>query len=227
MRWSVMVFAAGFGTRMQHLTREKPKPLIEVGGKPLIDHALDLTDALPASQTVVNLHYKADQLLEHLADRPVRTIVEAPDILETGGGLRNALPLLEATTVMTLNADVLWSGPNPLQQLAAEWDPACMDGLLMCIPRDRAFGYTGSGDFKLDAKGCVSRGPGVVFGCAQIIKTDRLNEIADAAFSLNVLWDLLMAENRLYATEFAGRWCDVGRPDVIPLAQEMLAARHV
>lgn len=222
-----MVFAAGFGTRMKHLTRDRPKPMIEVANRPLIDHALSLTEALPATRTVVNLHYKAEVLLRHLDGRAVDTIVEAPDILDTGGGLRNALPLLGETTVMTLNPDAIWRGPNPLHVLADHWDPVRMDGLLMCIPPPRAKGHTGTGDFVLAPDGSVTRGPGAVYGGAQIIKTDRLAGIPETVFSLNLLWDRLMAEDRLYAVEYQGLWCDVGHPDGVAIAEDLLEHRDV
>lgn len=227
MGWSVMLFAAGFGTRMKHLTRNRPKPMVEVAGRPLIDHALDLTTDLPATTTVANLHYKPALLQKHLARQNVQTVLEAPQILDTGGGLRHALPLLGSDPVMTLNADAVWSGDNPLRQLQAAWDPTRMDGLLMCISRANTVGYTGPGNFVLGPSNRVTRGPGLVYGGAQIIKTDRLIEITEPAFSLNVLWDLLIAENSLFAVEYRGKWCDVGHPEGIPLAENLLAAQDV
>lgn len=227
MGWSVMLFAAGFGTRMKHLTRDRPKPMIEVSGKPLIDHALALVIDLPGTMTVVNLHYKAEVLQAHLCDRAVETIVESPKILDTGGGLRNALPLLGKAPVMTLNSDAIWSGSNPLKLLADKWNPSRMDGLLACIPKENSVGYEGSGNFILGSAGRLARGDGLVYGGAQIIKTDRLNEIADEVFSLNRLWDMMITENRLYGVEYDGKWCDVGHPDGISLAEQTLQAHRV
>lgn len=227
MGWSVMVFAAGFGTRMKHLTQDRPKPMIDVAGRPLIDHALALTEGLPAARCVVNMHYKPEPLHEHLRGRAVETVLESPAVLDTGGGLRNALPLLDATTVMTLNSDAVWRGPNPLKELAKAWDPDRMDGLMMCIPPSRAIGYQGAGNFVIDADDRVTRGTGVVYSGAQIIKTGRLDEIAGDVFSLNLLWDMLISENRLYATEYSGQWCDVGHPDGIIAAEQMLRSGDV
>ena len=227
MVWSVIVFAAGFGTRMKHLTQDQPKPMIKVAGRPLIDHALKLTEDLPAAQAVVNLHYKPDALEKHLNDRSIQTVLETPKILDTGGGLRNALPFLGQTTVMTLTSDAVWHGPNPLQALAEAWDPDRMDGLLMCIRPDHAVGHLGPGDFLPDAESRITRGPGVIYTGAQIIKTDRLAEIADDVFSLNVLWDMMIAENSLYAIEYDGRWCDVGHPGGIAEAEAMLQVDDV
>lgn len=227
MDWSLMIFAAGFGTRMKHLTRDQPKPMIKVAKRPLIDHALDLAKDLPATKTVVNLHYKPEKLLDHLSNKNVETIVETPDILDTGGGLLNALPLLGTNPVMTLNSDAIWKGPNPLQDLARMWDPAQMDGLLMCLPPARAIGRSAPGDFQINDAGQVIRGPGLVYGGAQIIKTNRLADIQKTVFSLNELWDLLIAENRLYAMEYSGFWCDVGHPDGILQAEQMLKESNV
>lgn len=222
-----MIFAAGFGSRMKHLTRDRPKPMVDVAGKPLIDHALDVTEMLPAAKTVINLHYKAEVLQAHLAGRAVDLSVELPDILETGGGLRNALPLLGPDPVMTLNSDAIWGGENPLNQLAAAWNPDCMDGLLLCLGQGNVVGREGPGNFIRDNHGRITRGDGLVYGGAQIIKTDRLKEIPQNAFSLNLLWDLMIAENSLYAIEYGAKWCDVGHPAGIPLAEAILEGRHV
>jgi MurNAc alpha-1-phosphate uridylyltransferase len=102
-----------------------------------------------------------------------------------------------------------------------------MDGLLVCVPQSQTVGYNGPGNFIADAQGRLTRGDGLVFGGAQIIKTHRLHEIAETAFSLNRLWDLMIAENRLYALEYDGKWCDVGHPDGIALAEDLLEKRHV
>lgn len=227
MRWSVMIFAAGFGTRMKHLTQDRPKPMVPVAGRPLIDYALDIALTLPAAQIVANLHYKPESLQAHLSGHDVRTVLEAPEILDTGGGLRNALPALGANTVMTLNSDVIWHGANPLGQLAAAWDPQLMDGLLMCVPIGKTVGYYGSGNFIIDDAGQITRGDGVVYGGAQIIKTERLNDIKEEVFSLNLLWDILIAKNSLYAIEYDGSWCDVGHPEGIFTAENLLGSADV
>ncbi|GGH29280.1 MurNAc alpha-1-phosphate uridylyltransferase [Cribrihabitans marinus] len=220
---AILLFAAGFGTRMGALTRDRPKPLIEVAGQPLIDHALDLAGAAGCAPVVANLHYKADMLAAYLEPLGVRLSREAPEILETGGGLRAALPLLGDDPVMTLNTDAIWSGPNPLDLLRRAWDPDRMDALLMCVPVARAEGHAGPGDFTADAQGRIRRGPGLIYGGAQILKTGELPEIPDRAFSLNQLWNRMQARGRLYALEYPGRWCDVGRPEGIALAEGLLA----
>jgi len=171
-----MIFAAGFGTRMGALTAHQPKPMVKVAGKPLIDHTLALAAPL-GLKTVVNLHYLPHILEEHLADSGVTTLTEAPDILETGGGLRNARTHLGSGPAFTLNSDALWHGPNPLSALQAAWDPDKMDALLLLIPRENALGHKGMGDFILNKTGQITRGAGLVYSGAQIIKPELTEEI--------------------------------------------------
>ncbi|WP_299661212.1 nucleotidyltransferase family protein [uncultured Ruegeria sp.] len=220
---AAMLFAAGFGTRMGALTKDYPKPLIEVAGRPLIDHALDLIDVLRPIRVVANLHYRADQLADHLAGYDVALSREEPRILDTGGGLRAALPLLGAGPVFTLNSDAIWAGPNPLHLLRDYWNPDKMDALLMCIPVSQTLGHAGPGDFTQDNTGRITRGAGLIYGGAQILKTDGLKEIKEDAFSLNVLWDQIQKQKRLFALTYPGRWCDVGRPEGIELAEGLIA----
>lgn len=224
---AVMLFAAGFGTRMGALTADRPKPMIPVAGQPLMDHALDLVSGAGIARRVVNLHYKPDTLAAHLANRDVALSFETQEILETGGGLRQALPLLGDGPVFTLNTDAVWNGPNPLVLARAAWNPDLMDALLVCIQPDMAVGHTGRGDFLLDDTGRMTRGPGLIYGGAQIIKTEGLASIAEKAFSLNVLWDRMLAEGRLFGLTYPGQWCDVGRPEGIALAEQMIGYRDV
>lgn len=222
-----MIFAAGFGTRMAPLTHDRPKPLIDVAGKPLIDHALALAEAIPDAKIVINLHYKAEMMRDHLRNRDVVTIIEAPDILETGGGLRHALDHLGSGPVLTLNPDVMWYGPNPLAALIDAWEPDRMDALLACIPQERVYGREGAGDFELDAHGRITRGTNWVYGGAQILKTDRLASVADKAFSLNIIWDQMAAEGRLFGFRYPGKWCDIGRPEGIGIAERLMEQTRV
>ncbi|WP_370399655.1 nucleotidyltransferase family protein [Sulfitobacter sp. JB4-11] len=223
----VMLFAAGFGTRMKALTQDKPKPMIEVAGRPMIDHALGLAEQAGATRLVANLHYRPDDLRRHLEPRGVVCVIETPDILETGGGLRNALPTLGAGPVMTMNTDAIWAGPNPLTLLQAAWRPDEMDALLMGISPANAVGHQGDGDFTRDADGLLRRGPGLIYGGVQIIKTDLLAQIDARAFSLNLLWDRMLAASRLHGLEYPGRWCDVGHPDGIGMAERLLEGEDV
>ena len=219
----LMIFAAGKGTRMAPLTDTRPKPLIEVAGRTLLDRALQMGRAAGAKQIVVNTHYLGQQIHDHLAGTDVRISDEADLLLETGGGLRKALPLLGDGPVMTLNPDVVWTGPNPLSALQTAWDDSRMDALLMLVAHDRAQGRVGPGDFSLDPAGRISRKGDFVYAGCQIIRTERLAEIGDEIFSLNRLWDLMIAEGRAYGIAHPGGWCDLGRPETIPLAEAMLA----
>lgn len=221
----LMLFAAGFGTRMGSLTRDRPKPLVPVAGKPLLDHALNLRSAETVSHTVVNLHYLGDQIARHLAGQNITLSWEREQILETGGGLRAALPQLGAGPVMTLNTDAIWTGANPLSELAKAWDGARMDALLLLAPVSRALGHKGSGDFLMDTGGRLTRAngaTGLVYLGAQILRTERLAAVAAEAFSLNLLWDQMIAEGRAFGLVHDGGWCDVGQPESIPLAEAML-----
>ena len=220
----LMVFAAGMGTRMRPLTDALPKPLIPVAGRPLIDHALTLARATGCAPIVVNTHYLADMIAAHLAGQDIRLSHE-PMLLETGGGLRAALPLLGAGPVMILNSDAVWTGLNPLMQLAQVWDAQRMDGLLLTLPAAKATGYQGAGDFRMDAQGHLTRArgqPADVYLGAQILTTKALLAIPDRVFSLNLLWDQMIDRNRLFGLHHQGGWCDVGRPDSLPMAEALL-----
>ncbi|HMM09693.1 MAG TPA: nucleotidyltransferase family protein [Paracoccus solventivorans] len=223
MTETLMLFAAGKGTRMAPLTDTTPKPLIPVAGRALLDHALELARAGGARRIVVNIHHLGDQIARHLAGSEVMVSDETDLLLETGGGLRRALPLLGAGPVLTLNPDAVWTGANPVAALRAAWDGARMDALLMLVPLDRARGRIGGGDFALDAGGQISRGGDLVYTGCQIIRTEGLAAIPEQVFSLNLLWDRLLARGRVFGIVHPGNWCDVGRPDCIPLAEAMLA----
>jgi N-acetyl-alpha-D-muramate 1-phosphate uridylyltransferase len=222
----VLLFAAGFGTRMGLLTAEKPKPLVQAGGQALLDHALAIVDQARARPIVVNLHYRGDQIRQHLAHRDdIRFSEEQPDILETGGGLRQAGGLLGAEIVQTLNTDAIWTGQNPLTQLMAAWDAERMDGLLLLLPAEQATGHAGKGDFAIKPDGTLTRGTGDethIYLGAQIINASKLKSIQPAAFSLNLVWNQMIAQRRLFGLAHKGGWCDVGHPAAIPLAEAML-----
>ena len=219
-----MLFAAGKGTRMGALTRNRPKPLIPVAGRPLIDHALDLVNTADVPNVVANTHYLAPMITAHLAGSGVQISDETDALLETGGGLRRALPMLGNRPVFTLNADSVWTGDNPLLQLQAAWDPGRMDALLLLVGPHRATGHKGAGDFVQVKDGKLRRGPDLVYTGAQILATDLLAGIPDRAFSLNSVWDLMIDRQRLYGIVHLGGWCDVGSPEGIQEAAAMLKA---
>ncbi|MGY3438517.1 MULTISPECIES: nucleotidyltransferase family protein [unclassified Marinovum] len=220
---AALLFAAGLGTRMRPLTDDRPKPLIEVGGRTLIDHALDLVAPLGLPRVVANAHYHAEMMAAHLAGRGVTISEEQPQVLETGGGLKQALPLLGTGPVFTLNTDAVWHGPNPLTALRKAWNPEVMDALLLCIPLENAHGHKGRGDFLLDAEGRLSRGPGLVYSGLQIVKTEGLATIEKSAFSMWDLWHPMLAAGRMFGLPYGGHWCDVGYPEAIGIAEDMLA----
>ncbi|MDZ4136506.1 MAG: nucleotidyltransferase family protein [Paracoccaceae bacterium] len=228
---ALMLFAAGFGTRMGALTATCPKPLIKVAGRALIDRALDIADAAGVARRVVNLHYLGEQIAAHLAGRAdVVFSWERQAILETGGGLRAASPLLPPGPVFTLNPDAVWTGANPLAALRAAWEPARMGALLLLLPAAKARGTASSGDFTLDAQGRIVRAKGaagMVYLGAQIVDPAGLADIPQAAFYLNLLWDKLIAEGRAFGLLHRGGWCDVGHPAGLAEAEAMLRGADV
>lgn len=224
---AIMIFAAGMGSRMGALTQDRPKPLIQVAGRALIDHALDLTTSVGPLTRVVNTHYLAAMLKSHLAGLDVQFSDEPDLLLETGGGLRRALPLLGPMPVFTLNSDAIWRGPNPLALLADMWNPTRMEALLLLLPPAAAIGHTGHGDFQADDDGRLSRGPGLVYSGAQIIRTETLASVPRDVFSLNLIWDQMATRGGLFGLPYPGEWCDVGRPESIPLASALLERANV
>lgn len=217
-----MLFAAGFGTRMGALTENRPKPLIEVAGRALIDHALDIAEGAGCDPVVVNAHYRADQLACHLKGRSVRLSRESTEILDTGGGLRAALPLLGASVCHTLNTDAVWAGPNPLALLREGWRGG-PGALLLVVPVSRVRGRTAPGDFSMDKDGALCRGGDLVYTGAEIIDTAALDAVPERVFSLSRVWDALTGQGRLHGVVYPGHWADVGHPGGIAEAEDMLA----
>ncbi len=220
----LMIFAAGFGTRMGALTVDRPKPLIPVAGRALIDHALDVAAGAGVGRVVVNVHWHADQLEAHLAGRGITISDERARILETGGGLRAALPLLGSGPVAVLNSDGIWTGANPLAQLAAAWDDR-MEALLLLLPVGDTRGHGAKGDFRLDKAGRLTRGRGGedhVYIGAQILNPARLMGVDEAVFSLNRIWDEMIPAGTAYGIVHQGGWCDVGHPEGIAEAERLL-----
>ncbi|PRY93166.1 MurNAc alpha-1-phosphate uridylyltransferase [Hasllibacter halocynthiae] len=218
---ALMVFAAGFGTRMRPLTDAMPKPLIEVGGRTLLDRALAL--GAGRAPVVVNAHYRAAQIERHLEGRGVHVLREDP-ILDTGGGLRAALPVLGPGPVLTLNPDGVFGGPNPLALLRGAWDGAA-EAVLLLAPAG-AVGRA-RGDFDMDEAGALRRGGAYAFLGAQALRTGGLREMPEGAFSLNLLWDAMIGRGTLRGLRYPGRWTDVGTPEGIGAAERMLEARDV
>jgi len=222
-----MVFAAGFGTRMGALTKDRPKPLIEVAGRPLLDHAIDAARQIEPQQIVANAHYLSAQIVKYAAVQHSDVIIseETPDILDSGGGLKRALPILGANPVATLNADAVWSVPGPLDALMSAWNADSMGALLLLVPRDRAVGRQGGGDFHMDMDGRLSWGKtpeGLVYTGAQILDIGPVAAHPDDVFSLLEIWQGYMDQGRLFGVIYPGHWADVGHPEGIALAEAML-----
>lgn len=224
----LMLFAAGFGTRMGTLTATRPKPLIPVAGKALIDHARDIGIAAGLTRQVANLHYLGDQIADHLEGSGVALSWERDQILDTGGGLKAALPLLGPGPVVTLNTDAVWTGENPLARLLSAWDPALMDVLFLLLPAEKARSQTGRSDFVMEDQARVTWAKGrqgQLYLGAQIIQPHLLLE--EGAFSLHAPWSRAIEEGRAYGVIHRGDWCDVGHPDGIAEAEAMLRGADV
>ncbi len=219
-----MVLAAGLGRRMRPLTDTLPKPMVQVAGRALIDRVLDHFAAAGVEQCVVNLHYLAPLLRTHLAGRTRPRLLfsdETEGVLETGGGVAKALPLLGQAPFFVANADALWcDGQNrlTLHRLAVAWDEAGMDALLLLVPMAEAHGYDGRGDFRLGAASrperCITgdrSGDGLyVFAGVQILHPRLFVDAPAGALSLKVLYDRAEKAGRLAALVHDGVWCHVG-----------------
>lgn len=227
---SAMVLAAGLGTRFREIAGDRPKPLVPVAGKPLIDWTLDLLADAGVTRAVVNVHYKADQMEAHLAGvtRPALTISdERGQLMETGGGLMQATPLLGDTAIFCSNTDAILPADRgaPLRRLSDEWRDEAMDGLLLLVPRDLASGYAGKGDFHQDADGRLGwdgAGEKYVFTGIQILHPRLWAGETPAPQSTKVFWDRAMAAGRLYGLVHQGRWLHVGDPEGFHAAERDL-----
>jgi len=229
-----MILAAGLGTRMHPLTDDKPKALIQVAGKTLIDHAIDRLRQVGVTTIVVNLHYHADKLETHLMARRDVTIIlsdERGQILDSGGGLAKALPHFSGKAFFTHNCDSLWleQGTGNLAKMIDLWDDDAMDGLMLVVPTGQAVGYEGSGDFNMDRAGLLRRsskaaGPAdYVWTGVQIIHPRLFEGRPEGPFSTNVLWDKAIRTKRLFGAGLTGRWMHVGTPEAIVEAEALIA----
>ena len=226
-----MILAAGLGLRMRPLTDHRPKPLIEVAGKLLIDYGMDRLREAGTRKAVVNGHYLADQILSWSKQQTSPETIfsgERDEILDTGGGIAKALPLLGEQPFFVLNSDSFWiEGKVPaLSRLRNAWNGATMDCLLLLCHVDRTIGYDGRGDFLLDRDGRLIRqkGSGALAYIGGYLVHPRLFAgVAVEKFSMNVLWDKAISEGRLHGMAHSGKWLHVGTPAAIALAEAELA----
>jgi MurNAc alpha-1-phosphate uridylyltransferase len=227
-----MVLAAGLGVRMRPLTAARPKPLVEVKGKALIDHGFDRLREAGVTEAVVNVHYLPEQIEAWAVRQATPRITisdERDEILDTGGGIARALPLLGVDPFFVLNSDSFWidRGVPALQRLRDGWDDSSMDCLLLLCPLEQTVGYDGSGDFVMDAAGRLSRkarslGTPLAYIGGYLVAPRLFVDAPQGKFSMNLLWDRVIAQGRLHGISHQGLWLHVGTPDAIALAEARL-----
>jgi MurNAc alpha-1-phosphate uridylyltransferase len=229
-----MLLAAGLGTRMKPLTDTRPKPLIEVGARTLIDRVLDKLVIQGVTRAIINVHYLAEQMEAHLkgrADIEILISDERDVLLETGGGVVKALPLLGEAPFFVINTDVTWATPGDrtFLTLAAAYDPDVMDALLLLADMGATLGYPGAGDFfltsdsHLERRGQRERAP-YVFAGTHITRAEKLRSYPIEPFSANVYWNAMGRAGRLYGHVMAPFWMHVGDPAGREEAEQRLAA---
>jgi MurNAc alpha-1-phosphate uridylyltransferase len=231
---TAMVLAAGFGVRMRPLTDNRPKPLVEVAGKPLLDHVLDRLREVDVKTAVVNVHYLPDQIIQHVATRDAPRVIisdERDVVLGTGGGVVKALPLLGSAPFFHLNADTMWIDsvqPN-LARLAEAFDPAKMDVLLLMAPTASSIGYAGAGDYAMMTDGTLRKRKEhqvvpFVYAGAAIMAPGIFKDAPQGEFSLTKIFDRANEQERLFGLRLEGVWMHVGTPDAVGAAEAALLA---
>jgi MurNAc alpha-1-phosphate uridylyltransferase len=230
---TAMVMAAGLGKRMRPLTATRPKPLVPLAGRTLLDRTLDRVREAGVSRAVVNVHYLADAIEAHLRTRSggleIAFSDERAQLLETGGGVVKALPLIDRDRFYVVNSDNLWidGAQSSLRLLAERWDDAAMDGLLLLVPFARAECHGGQGDFHMDPWGRLTRrrparvAPYVYTG-VQLVHRRLFDDAPSGAFSTNVFWDRAIAAGRLFGMVHPGLWFDVGTPQAVKRTEALL-----
>jgi MurNAc alpha-1-phosphate uridylyltransferase len=227
-----MILAAGLGTRMRPVTNDRPKPLVHVRGKALIDHAIDRLVQAGVTMIVVNVHYRAEMLKEHLARRgDVEIIIsdESDGLLDSGGGILKAMPLFEGEAFFTHNSDSIWveGTGQALEKMKARWDDTLMDALMMVAPTVTSVCYEGRGDFTMDADGHLARvteqrvAPFVWSG-VQIVHPRLFDDAPGRKFSINPLWDRAIDKGRLFGLRLDGVWMHIDRPEAIKESEDFL-----
>ncbi|HVG81161.1 MAG TPA: nucleotidyltransferase family protein [Methylomirabilota bacterium] len=227
-----MVLAAGKGLRLRPITLSRPKPLVEVAGRAMLDGVLDRLDEAGVPEAVVNAHHLGDMIEAHLQGRthPRIHISREQMLLETGGGVKKALPFLGEDPFFVINGDVVWRDGkvSALQRLGEAWDPATMDALLLVHSTASAVGYDGPGDFVMDQLGRLRRrkeGEVVpfLFAGLQILSPSLFADTPEGPFSLNLIYDRALAAGRLYGLRHDGTWYHVGTPEDLERVEAALA----
>jgi len=228
---TAMVMAAGHGTRMRPLTNDRSKAMVEVGGKPLIDHMLDRLENIGVKRAVVNVHAHADHLEAHLKTRKTGPEIIISDereaLLETGGGVVKALPLFGNTPILICNIDAIWiEFDSALKVLLAEWKPKIMDELFLLARRDSSLGYSGKGDFDILDGGRLLRRTNEtadhVYAGVEIFKPQLAGSYQVEKFSRNVIWNDSLKLKRVFGVELPGYWMHVGDPRAALAADAVL-----
>lgn len=229
MTKSAMILAAGLGQRMRPLTNTLPKPLISVAGKSMLERTFEHLKENGISKIVVNTHYLAPLIEDAVKILHPETLISHEEILlETGGGIKKALPLLGEGPFFTLNGDSVWSHAQSLQAMEKVWDADHMDALLLLIPREKAHGYEGRGDFFLSAEGRLTRlgdapsAPYVYIG-VQLVSPCLFKAAPNGSFSLNVLWNEVLQKGRLYGLVHQGEWFHISTPEDLQKYEPMIA----
>ena len=231
---AAMLLAAGLGLRMRPITEKTPKPLVQVAGRTLIDLCLDRVAASGIKKAVVNTHFLAGQVEAHLKHWPDMEIVisHEPELLDTGGGVANALPHLGDEPFLVVNTDSLWlDGPSPaIERLALNFDESMMDALLLMHSTVEAYGYEGAGDFVIDPDGLLSRRPEreqvpYAYTGVMVVHPRLLAGAPDGAFSFNLLYDRAIEAERLYGIVHDGEWFHVGTADGLDQVEDYMSER--
>jgi MurNAc alpha-1-phosphate uridylyltransferase len=230
---TAMLFAAGLGTRMRPVTDRLPKPLVEIGGRAMIDHMLDRFSDIGVRRAIVNVHYLADQLEQHLAKRTAPNIIisdERQQLLDQGGGIKKVLPLIGDDAFFICNTDAIWlEGPRSnLADLAERWDPEIMDVLLLVAASATSIGVDWPGDFFMNAEGRLARrgdsavAPFVYAGVG-IIKPQLFAGVKEDVFRLAPFFFSAATRGRLFGHRLDGRWLHVGTPAAIEEAERAIS----
>jgi N-acetyl-alpha-D-muramate 1-phosphate uridylyltransferase len=229
-----IVLAAGLGTRMRPYNGHIPKPLVEVGGKSLIDYSLDRLADAGVESVVVNVHHLADILEKHLAPRQrphIEISDERGELLGTGGGIAKALPKLGDAPFFLVNSDTVWlDGVRPnFTRMAEAFDPRTMDAMLLLAPTTSSIGYVGRGDFAMLPDGRLRRRKEnevvpFVYAGAAVLSPTLFADAPKGAFALTVLFDRAAERDRLFGLRLEGIWMHVGTPEAVAAAEAALAA---